>query len=651
MIGEASADVCQAQNDAKLTAKTSRFSQVCAELHSRRQSRVSSRDSITLDFLRQTQFGKTFSLSSQSSRSSAEQSIFNKAAKSTAFNVTAAVVIIANTILVGIEQSYDLQESVPQVMLAVESVFLVFYIMELVTRILAFGLTTCVHDGWIRFDAFLLVSGITFTWVLSNAIVADLPSWLTNLGLLRTARMFRLARMARLIPRLQPLWLLCQGALNSADTLGSVMIVLAGIVYMFGCIGFDLIGKHELLADPDTDAVFRQTVEEHFSSLPSSMLTVLSFLVFDSVRQIYWPLVSQDPTLILYFLAVFLLLGVVLGNMITAVIVNSALEQANADRESRAVVEKKSRQKLLNHFMELFRTLDEDGSGVITRDEVDCMREREAAQLASLTQIRDPAELFDVLDWDDSGEVGMDEFLKVVEHLAAHPGQQLQFSAMKRIHHAFSKANQGLLEAVNALADKFDHFSQGPLASTGSHGFLNGEFIKHTPQATMSSDPPEKALWPASFQGGQRHLPDSAPLWASKAHETLLKELESSTAQILSALRGESKKIMDANDARSNFTADDRFIAMQADPGEVRIALYERAAVKLGGVEEARLHDDGEEVDGCKMMPADTSQDELPQLPTIAQRPRRMPLLAASQQNCCILSERDLHEVVSRGAA
>eukprot|EP00929_Paragymnodinium_shiwhaense_P039130 TRINITY_DN20579_c0_g1_i2.p1 TRINITY_DN20579_c0_g1~~TRINITY_DN20579_c0_g1_i2.p1 ORF type:complete len:648 (-),score=85.16 TRINITY_DN20579_c0_g1_i2:128-2071(-) len=480
--------------------------------------------------------------------------------RSPLFDILVAVVILANTVLVGVEQSYDLAERLPLEMMAVESGFLLFYIVELVLRFLAFGVRTSLGDGWIRFDIILLIGGILFTWILSPQSLAWLPSSLTKVSMLRTARIFRLARIVRLVMQIQSLWMLWQGVLHSANIMLSVLVVLTLIVYFFACIGFDMIGKHELLSNPDCDEDFREQAELHFSSLFSSMLTILSFLMFDSVRQIYWPLIEQDPALLLYFMAVIFLVGLVVANLITAIIVNGAMEEAAADRQHKAASEARAREDFLAQTLDIFRAIDEDGSGVITRDEVDYMSEKQAHNLENLIKVKDPAELFAVLDWDDSGEVEMDEFLKVVEHISSNPDQNLQFlkiaSTLKSMHQNFSTETKVVLAAVQALGEKVEQLTKAAMPSLGSSS------ISCEDDAAIEAKPVEVSHLLRSTRATAEHdrpkdvrtgLPEATPSWASTIYKSLLQELERSTTQILLSLHRDSNLDVDVTDARKHY--------------------------------------------------------------------------------------------------
>eukprot|EP00929_Paragymnodinium_shiwhaense_P045829 TRINITY_DN23370_c0_g1_i3.p1 TRINITY_DN23370_c0_g1~~TRINITY_DN23370_c0_g1_i3.p1 ORF type:complete len:577 (+),score=93.37 TRINITY_DN23370_c0_g1_i3:40-1770(+) len=410
-----------------------------------------------------------------------ERDIFERVVLSTYFDLATAAVIVANTVLVGIEQTYELQRRRPKEMFVVESAFLIFYIMEILLRFRAFGVRASLRDGWV-------------------------------------------------VIKFRPLWMLMQGLLNSAQTMLTVMFVLSVIVYVFACVGVDLVGGHPDINDPGVDDDFRTVVEMHFSDLFSAMLTILSFLVFDSVRQVYWPLVLHDPMLMIYFLTVFLSVGVVLANLITAVMVNGAIEQASHNREAKMLADKAIRAEILHETMEVFRSLDTDASGIISREEVQAITDKDAALLESLIKLSDPVELFDVLDEDDSGEVDMEEFLKVVERVACHPGESIQFLRL-------GKALKQVQISIIVLSEKIDRLAR---SSTECEA-LRADRFQLCPRTNSSP------------------LPACTPVWASMVYEDMMKEFERSTAEILRALQEDGKSglrfdgVQNVADAKADF--------------------------------------------------------------------------------------------------
>merc|ERR1719203_1733052 len=112
--------------------------------------------------------------------------------------------------------------------------------------------------------------------------------------------------------------------------------------------------------------------------------------------------------LVFYFGCIILVVPIVLMNLVTAVIVNSALEQAGQDKEAMAVRESQNRRKMVRELRRIFLNLDTDGSGKVSVDELQGISPGDKAQLTSLTNMSDPTDIFRALDVDNSGELDVE---------------------------------------------------------------------------------------------------------------------------------------------------------------------------------------------------------------------------------------------------
>jgi hypothetical protein len=251
--------------------------------------------------------------------------------KSKSFDIAIGVAILMNAASIGVEQTLQIEGHNTASVQIVESMFLCVYIFELGVRILAFG-CECFKDNWVKFDFFLIVVGVMNTWIV-EPLVEDSPDALGLLMVLRVLRLLRLAKSARLLKQAAEFWRLIRGFLNSATiTLYTLLIVFVAL-YVFSSLALELITKHSLNIGSTPDQAFQQHVDLYFSSLPQTLWTLVRFVTLDDINIIYRPLVEKDPWLALYFLLLMLVVGIVLMNLVTAVIFSSTLEMEQDEHD------------------------------------------------------------------------------------------------------------------------------------------------------------------------------------------------------------------------------------------------------------------------------------------------------------------------------
>jgi len=204
--------------------------------------------------------------------------------------------------------------------------------------------------------------------------------------------------------------MLVRGFQSSAGTMFYTLVMLTMVLYIFGCMGVELITNHNRAKGEDADPLFQQKVHEYFRNLPLTMLTLVQFVTLDNLAIIYYDLVVQDYFLGFYFLALILTVSIVLMNLITAVLVNSALEQALQDKDAMKAEELKKKKRLMKRLRDMFVRLDEDESGEVTIDEILKMTDEDKQLFWSVMGTSDPLEVFNAIDVDHSGGIDLDEF-------------------------------------------------------------------------------------------------------------------------------------------------------------------------------------------------------------------------------------------------
>merc|ERR1712032_763285 len=130
----------------------------------------------------------------------------------------------------------------------------------------------------------------------------------------------------------------------------------------------------------------------------------------DSMASIYHPLTVKDPFLLVFFLPFILVVSISLMNLVTAVIVQGALEQGNQDREAQGRYKQHRLKQMLPGLRDLFKALDANGDGTVTLEELEDSPAELKQKLEEFMQADSVAELFEMVDVDDSGEVDIDEF-------------------------------------------------------------------------------------------------------------------------------------------------------------------------------------------------------------------------------------------------
>jgi len=211
----------------------------------------------------------------------------------------------------------------------------------------------------------------------------------------------------------------------------------------------------------------------------------------------------------------------VLMNLVTAIIVNGAIEGALQDKEAQRVQEEQTKKTIVKRMKRVFQRLDEDGSGEVTVDEIQQVSSEDKALMCELTQISSIDELFEALDVDGSGSVTIDEFCYGI-HQAALSKVPVETQRMERqLKHIVTMlqriASQVLPEDVNQTPRGAPRSPRSP---------TNGE-AGDSPDPSAAAKSPrqnskQKPTAPRSPRAG--HLPQEhyePPAWAKPLFQDL----------------------------------------------------------------------------------------------------------------------------------
>eukprot|EP00439_Symbiodinium_sp_Y106_P035708 s876_g4.t1 len=370
------------------------------------------------------------------------------------FDSAVGVVIIANAVTIGLETHYASLECasgpsceslrIPTWLSVVDNVFFAIYVVEFGLRYYVYGWTV-IKSNWIKFDIFLIVSS-TIDLIL-RPIQFD-SELLDQMMVVRMLRLARLARAVRLMVQFQTLWQLVQGLMHSLTTLLWTFLLIMILMYVFAILGMEVI-TIDTSSDPGT-AAYNTVAAANFRSFQDAILTLLQIFSLDSIGSIYRPLVNHRMFLFFYFIAAILVLAIALLNLVTAVMVNTSLDQASQDKEAKKAWEAAKRKKEVEQLKRLFEEFDEDGSGELTLEELETAPEELLGDLKELSGIDDVEELFNLLDYDGGGAIDTNEFCEGVLKVAGDSRNSVEMGRlMKQCNEILSNTN-AVMESVKA---------------------------------------------------------------------------------------------------------------------------------------------------------------------------------------------------------
>jgi Ca2+-binding EF-hand superfamily protein len=186
-------------------------------------------------------------------------------------------------------------------------------------------------------------------------------------------------------------------------------------VYVFACLAIELIAND---AHDSNDDEYKEFVERYFPDLWVSFLTVSQFIVLDSVASIYGFMAVKRPHLFfLYFVPLIFILSIALMNLVLALIVEGSIDDSAGEKALERELKSKQFKAQIQIIHSIFSELDADKSGSITIEEIHSAPREVKDSLFSLLPTDDLIEIFEVLDWDHSGEVPIEDFCHEMEKI------------------------------------------------------------------------------------------------------------------------------------------------------------------------------------------------------------------------------------------
>jgi len=317
--------------------------------------------------------------------------------------------VVANCACMAAETFYNAEDK-PAYLQMAEHAFTLLFVFEFFLRIAAYSWVWLV-DKLNAFDTFLVWGvGVIIMWLLRPL---GLPvATVRRLSALRILRLSRLCRSIRMIPMFRDLWMLVQGVMGCTGMLFWTMVIGGVFIYTFAVAMLEFVAKSPTFED-DED------VQEWFGTLPRAMFTLMQFMVFDSWAFRAKHILRKDPKILIIFGLFIGLAGLVLFNLMTAVVIQQAFDNTQQDTEAVNRARYLRQQDIKASLRRMFADLDEDQSGYLTHEEfLACLDDLPFLRMIKKLDIamEDLPDIFEILDNGD-GEVDSTEFIDGMEIL------------------------------------------------------------------------------------------------------------------------------------------------------------------------------------------------------------------------------------------
>eukprot|EP00927_Polykrikos_kofoidii_P040798 TRINITY_DN34808_c0_g1_i1.p1 TRINITY_DN34808_c0_g1~~TRINITY_DN34808_c0_g1_i1.p1 ORF type:complete len:495 (-),score=96.03 TRINITY_DN34808_c0_g1_i1:187-1671(-) len=368
---------------------------------------------------------------------------------STFFEVAFSIIILANCGVIGWQAELrDPDDTAQATLFALDHCFTALFFTELVLRLLCYNWTMLFQTE--NFLDIFLVALSTFSIWIATPLEWNLD-FLRKLTVLRTLRLARLGRSVRHRPEFKEMWALMKGLTESFATLLWTYVMIGSVLYVFAIMGTYLIGKQSAFKG-------NPIAQEYFGDVALSMLTLFQVMTLDSWTSIMRPLAKVQPLIVLFFIVFISIATFVLMNLIVAVIVENAFENANGEQAQLAQKLEREKEEELEGLRRFFKELDADGSGQISFEEFTlAAKDRKVRQKLRSMDImpKDMLQVWDLLD-DGDGELSVNEFVDGLRRLQGE-AKAKDILILQRELKILQNSVEDIEYSMDSSRDRLDH--------------------------------------------------------------------------------------------------------------------------------------------------------------------------------------------------
>jgi voltage-gated sodium channel len=231
------------------------------------------------------------------------------------FTALVLAVILANAVVLGLQTYPELDRRHGETLDLLNSVFLGFFVVELVLRMAAYGRRGLdfFRNGWNVFD-FIVIAA------------AFVPGIRESSTLLRLARLMRVVRVVRVLPDLR---LLVTGVVRSLPPLGSMVLLTTLIIFIYGMFGWLL---------------FSEELPAQWGDIGRAMLTCFVMLTLEDFPVYMDDAMDVHPWSWIYFVSFIMVAAFIVINVLIGIVLNSMEEAREIERRRKLLEGREQRE-------------------------------------------------------------------------------------------------------------------------------------------------------------------------------------------------------------------------------------------------------------------------------------------------------------------
>ena len=271
----------------------------------------------------------------------------------TPFEYLVLILIVVNTISLGMETSRSIVEHHENILILIDQVCLLVFLIELGIKFIAFNReffaerrtdqktgTPFLHvNYWNIFDLTIIL--ISLIASLSYSPLLRTFSVFRSIRVINAIRSFRIVKALKLINNVSRLRTLLRAIVGAIPNIAWTFSLLAILAYVYA-----IVGTH----------FFRDAFPLFFDGLGRSLLTLCQITTFDDwVSEIARPVIEVYPWSWLYFATYVFLTAFVMMNVIVGIIVDSI----NTERENKKLAKNISLEDISSQIQALHTEIAE----------------------------------------------------------------------------------------------------------------------------------------------------------------------------------------------------------------------------------------------------------------------------------------------------